>query len=148
MTERREIRVSDHDRQLAADRLKSALNDGRLNLFEYDERLSQAYASATFADLDPLLQDLPTSVGAPAATPAPARKRPTRPAATGLPTPLRVLWIVYASVLAINLVTWVLVSLGNGTADYFWPMWLLVPGTILLVVTLGVQSGRRGRATG
>lgn len=155
MVERRDIRISDRDRQLAADRLKWALDEGRLDLFEYDTRLAQAYQSATYADLDPLFQDLPATgqeMELPAA-PRPAVRRspspaPARPPVSGggLPLPLKVLWTVYAAVLAINLVVWTLVSLGNSDPHYFWPMWLLVPGTALTGVTLGVQAIRRGRA--
>ena len=57
-----------------------------------------------------------------------------------MPTALKVLWIIWASLVAINLTVWLLVSLGNGVADYFWPMWLLVPGAVLGVVTAGVGA--------
>lgn len=148
MVERREVRVSDRDRQLAADRLKSAMDEGRLDLFEYDSRLAQAYQSATYADLDTLFVDLPPTARQTGSTlPAAQRRRgPTgRAAAPGLPLPLKILWTIWAAVLAINLVVWTLVSLGNGEANYFWPMWLLVPGTGLLGATVGVQYLRRGR---
>jgi hypothetical protein len=42
-------------------------------------------------------------------------------------------------VVAINLTVWLLVGLGNGPV-YFWPMWLLVPGAVLGVVTAGVSA--------
>lgn len=147
MAERRDLRVSDRERQVAADRLRAAHDEGRLDLFEYDNRLSQAYASATYAELDRLFDDLPPVVRA---TPAPSaatparRAREPRPAArSGLPIALKILWTIYATVLAINLVVWTLVSLGNGDADYFWPAWLLVPGAALTAVTVSVQAFRR-----
>lgn len=144
MVERGDIRVSDRDRQHAADRLKAAMDEGRLDLFEYDERLAQAYRSATYAELDRLFHDLPPTARPVSTTPAPRPPQPIRPRPTGLPTALRVLWIVYPGVLVINLVAWTLNSLGNGEPDTFWPMWLLVPGVILAVVTLCVQQIRRG----
>lgn len=147
MVERREVRVSDRDRQLAADRLRSAMDEGRLDLFEYDSRLAEAYQSATYADLDRLFHDLPPTAR-PAGSAAPARRQSAqsgRLGGPGLPMPLKVLWTIWVSVLLINLVVWTLVSLGNGEPDYFWPMWLLVPGTALLGATLGVQYIRRSR---
>jgi hypothetical protein len=42
---------------------------------------------------------------------------------------------------AINLTVWVLVTVGNGPV-YFWPMWLLVPGAVLGVVTAAMSAMR------
>jgi hypothetical protein len=56
--------------------------------------------------------------------------------------PLQVLWTIWGSVVAVNLTVWVLVSLGNGVPDTFWPMWLLVPGAVLMAVTLSVRAAR------
>lgn len=149
MDQQRGIRVSDGERQVAADRLRAALDEGRLDLFEYDDRLSQAYSSQTYADLDRLFVDLPVR-RAPAApvSPAPvaAAPGPARPPAVGLPTPLKVLWTLWSVVFAINMTVWFLVSLGNGNPEYFWPMWLFVPGVALTAVTVGVMSLRRDRA--
>ena len=44
---RDEMRAADADRQAVADQLKAALDEGRLDLHEYDERLQQAYAAKT-----------------------------------------------------------------------------------------------------
>ena len=46
---RDEMRAADADRQAVADNLKSALDEGRLDLHEYDERLQRAYAAKTYA---------------------------------------------------------------------------------------------------
>lgn len=153
MEQRRDIRVSDGERQVAADRLRAAMDEGRLDLFEYDERLALAYRSQTYADLDQLFLDLPVrsalsapaAVG-PAATPTRAVSAPAQPLPVRVPTPLRILWTVWAAVVAINLTVWLLVSVGNEQLDYFWPAWLLVPGAALGAVTVGVMSQRRERA--
>ena len=92
------MRAADADRQFVADRLKDALNEGRLDLGEYDERLQQTYSARTYGELDKLLNDLPTvrpaersqvarTGPAAAASPRPsghptaAPYRPTRPSA-------------------------------------------------------------------
>jgi hypothetical protein len=63
--------------------------------------------------------------------------------AAGLPTALKVLWTIWAAVAAINLTVWLLVSLGNADLAYFWPMWLTVPGVVLLGVSGAVTAARR-----
>jgi hypothetical protein len=149
MDERRpDMRVSDRDRQAAAERLRLAMGEGRLDLVEYDDRLARAYAAVTYSDLEPLFSDLPPSsaMAEPVSRPRPAPRpapRPT-PSAAHLPTALKVLWTVWAAVVAINLTVWVLVSVGNGEPDYFWPMWLLVPGAALFAVSAGIIGMRGG----
>jgi hypothetical protein len=59
MVERERLRASDGDRQVAADRLRRAHDEGRLDFSEYDSRLAAAYAAGTYGDLDQLLLDLP-----------------------------------------------------------------------------------------
>ena len=46
----------------SAERLRAALDEGRLDLHEYDERLQRTYAAKTYGDLDGLLDDLPATV--------------------------------------------------------------------------------------
>ena len=53
------MRAADSDRAAVADRLRVALDEGRLDLHEYDERLQRAYAARTYGDLEVLLTDLP-----------------------------------------------------------------------------------------
>nr|WP_240944547.1 DUF1707 domain-containing protein [Micromonospora thermarum] len=76
------MRAADADRQAVADRLRTAVDEGRLDLHEYDERLQQAYAARTYGELDALLADLPAPAGAAASagTPWPSPSgRPGRP---------------------------------------------------------------------
>jgi hypothetical protein len=142
------MRAADVDRQAAAARLKAAHDEGRLDFAEYDDRLAQAYRAITYGDLEDLFRDLPAPAPA-RPVPAPVPRHPAaRPGAVpaarrGVPTALRVLWTIWASLVAVNLVVWLLVSLGNGEPDYFWPMWLLVPGAVLAAVTASVMAGRR-----
>jgi uncharacterized protein DUF1707/cell wall-active antibiotic response 4TMS protein YvqF len=66
--DRRHLRVSDADRDQVAEVLREAAGQGRLTLDELDQRLDQAYAAKTYADLDTVTRDLP-AVGAPAPPP-------------------------------------------------------------------------------
>jgi hypothetical protein len=124
------IRAADADRQRIADRLKFALDEGRLSLHEYDERIGLAYAARTHAELLVLVKDLP---------------RPGRGAADGtrrLPTALIVLWTIFGALAAVNVVAYVLVTMAVDGGVHPWPIWLLLPGVALGAVTVGVQTIR------
>jgi hypothetical protein len=56
---REQLRVSDAERQAAVDSLRVAFTDGRLDLVEYDGRITDAYGAVTYGDLDRLFTDLP-----------------------------------------------------------------------------------------
>lgn len=138
------MRAADADRQGVAERLKAALDEGRLSLHEYDDRIKQTYAAATYADLQPLVADLP-SPGMSAQDLDARRRADLRKRARRLPTALAVLWIIWGSLTATNLVAYALVAATVDDELYPWPVWLLLPGIALLVVTLGVQGVRRGK---
>ena len=52
-------RAADADREAVADQLRIAAGDGRIDLAERDERLTQAYAAKTYGQLQVLVADLP-----------------------------------------------------------------------------------------
>jgi len=61
------MRVSDSDRERAADVLREAAGHGRITMDELDERLELAYAAKTYADLAAVTRDLPGPAQAPTA---------------------------------------------------------------------------------
>ena len=61
------MRVSDSDRERAADVLREAAGHGRITMDELDERLELTYAAKTYADLVAVTRDLPGSAQAPSA---------------------------------------------------------------------------------
>jgi Domain of unknown function (DUF1707) len=137
------LRAADADRQKVADQLKVALDEGRLSLHEYDDRVQLAYAAKTYQQLLGLLADLPR----PGVSSAEVRSRQEaerRRAARRLPTALLVLWTIWGALAAVNLVVFGLVAISAENV-YPWPVWLLVPGAALGVVTGGVQMIRHRR---
>jgi hypothetical protein len=152
VAERREdLRAADVDRQFVAERLKSALDEGRLSLSEYDERLRDAYASKTYGDLDKVLADLPgftplvegsQVAPAPAIYPTAAARqeisgRPLR----AVPSWLLRIWSAWLVAVSVTMVIWVLTSISAGELLYFWPMWVAGPwGAVLVVATIGGLS--------
>jgi hypothetical protein len=79
-----EMRASDIDRERFAERLRDAAGDGRLTMDELEERLEHVYSAKTFAQLEPLVKDLPATSPASAALMAPARGSLAR--VSGTPT--------------------------------------------------------------
>jgi hypothetical protein len=57
------MRASDADREKVAGILRDAYAEGRLSHSEYDDRLTEVYAAATYGDLVPVLHDLPVPPG-------------------------------------------------------------------------------------
>jgi hypothetical protein len=140
-----ELRAGDEDRERVAHRLRIALDEGRLNLYEYDDRLREAYAARTYAELDKLLSDLPTPR---ADLAVPERGTVDRPGPDGRYPASTRRWLVdtwdqWLSANAICLGIWAVISLAAGGLTYFWPFWVAAPwGVVLLVQTI------RGLATG
>lgn len=54
------MRASDADRDEVADRLREALAEGRITPDEHAERIDAVYKAKTYADLEPVLSDLPS----------------------------------------------------------------------------------------
>jgi hypothetical protein len=151
---RDDMRAADGDRQQVADRLRAALDEGRLDLHEYDERLQRAYAAKTYGELDTLLTDLPATVPAqqsrvvpfggavPASVPAGSAGHPDATRRWLVET-----WNGYAGVVAICLAIWLVTCVLSTELLYFWPVWVAGPwGAVLVWQTVaGLSSGEPER---
>ncbi|MFE7225950.1 DUF1707 domain-containing protein [Nocardioides sp. NPDC057577] len=69
---RADLRVSDADRHAVADILREAAGEGRLDIDELEERLEETFKAKTYADLEPITQDLPVAGRAPVMPPSQA----------------------------------------------------------------------------
>jgi hypothetical protein len=163
MDDRPDMRASDADRQEVVERLRGALDEGRLKMNEYLERMELAFEAVTYGDLAPLCRDLPEArpvarqqatqpaPAAPTAPPTPHASSPQaevvgRGAFARLPIPLKVLWTIWLTAVSINVVVWVLVSGTTGHLQYPWPLWVAGPaGAALFGVSVGVTQIRRSR---
>jgi hypothetical protein len=56
------VRAADADRDAVVAQLQAAMAEGRLDMDEFGQRATAAYAAVTIAELDGLLADLPRSV--------------------------------------------------------------------------------------
>jgi hypothetical protein len=140
---REELRAADVDRQFVADRLKSALDEGRLSLHEYDDRLRDTYAARTYGDLDQLLADLPGADHAqltPSPPWAPAVGHHPAAAASqagrGFPRWIIATWSSWLTVSIIVNAIWFATVVSGGHPAY-WPIWVMLPwGAVLLAGTI------------
>lgn len=158
------MRAADADRQETAERLRVALEEGRIDLYEYDERLQRAYGAKTYGELGQILADIPgpapaersalaprqpgpADLAAPDAVPPPA---PAAAASAPAPVPsggrggwLAEVWTPWLRVAMILTAIWVLAVIGGRGLVFYWPLWVLGPwGALLLMRTAG------GMATG
>ncbi|MGC4887787.1 DUF1707 SHOCT-like domain-containing protein [Micromonospora sp. DT227] len=158
MDGRREMRAADRDREAVAERLRVALEEGRLGLHEYDERLARTYGARTYGELDEVVADLPgpapaeRSALAPAApTPPPAPVAPSTPVAGDPETPetrsrLLGLWLPWLRVAAILVPIWLIGAVASGHAAGVWPLWVLGPwGGLVLMQSVGLIGADHGR---
>jgi len=144
---REQMRAADADRDQVADRLRAALEEGRLDLTEYDERLQGAYAAKTYGDLDRLLTDLPN------AAPVVPSPRPAPPEAivaerSGLARAwVRHVWSPWLKTAVWLTVIWLVAFVFAGDSVFYWPAWVLGPwGVVLVVRTIGgLASGEPGK---
>jgi Domain of unknown function (DUF1707) len=134
---RPELRAGDADRQRVADRLRRAHDEGRLDLEEFDERVTAAYAARTFGDLEALTTDLP---------PERAPRAPAPPARRPAPAPDRAAMAAWLGASVANIVIWGVVAVAAGEFVYPWWIWVVGPwGVLLLVQWIGSHRGGPGR---
>lgn len=129
-----DMRVSDSDRGEVQNRLRRAHEVGQLDLYEFDERVRSVWAARTRRELASVTADLP------APPPGPGR-RPVFSATPGGVT-MRVLTIVWASLVVTNLVIWGIVALTTGEPIYPWWVWVAGPPGAVLGVLYAAGIGR------
>ncbi len=125
--DRGRLRISNADRDGAIARLQQSLDEGRLDLSEFDERARTVYEAKTRAELDLVFEDLPderagemavrSGVPAPGERPEPAVDRIRR----SVPSAFHPLIIVGC----ITVTIWLISSVASGEVQNFWPAWPL-----------------------
>jgi hypothetical protein len=113
------VRVSDAERDVVAAELAEHLKDGRLQVAEFDERVSLAIGARTRGDLDGLVRDLP-------------RLAPSQPPVqygARLPFPLVAIAIFVTGMIVIGGVGHAAAASGHPVWVIWW-LWWLIPSTI------------------
>jgi hypothetical protein len=117
------LRVGDGERRETADTLQRHYVAGRLSAEELAERVRQATAARTRAELDAVLHDLPPLF-------APGTTRTPSDADTATPPPrrramhgdVRMHLTVYALTMLLLTSIWLVTTPGG----YFWPIWAML----------------------
>jgi hypothetical protein len=128
--------------------LREHYAQGRLTVEEFDERLDQLYQSKTYGELVVLTADLPDTDMRALAERSDKVEKPKRDkAARAHDKGLREAWQVWAVVAGINWTIWLIVSVTGQDLIYPWPLWVMGPwGVVLLIATLFGEGGKaRGR---
>jgi Domain of unknown function (DUF1707) len=131
--DRSHMRISDADRAAVAQRLRIAVDEGRLDLTEYDDRLRSAYAATTYGELAPITADLP---------PVPEPKLPAakKPASAAERRKWLNEWREWLGGAIIMIAIWGTTSLVSGSLHAFWPA---IPLGIWAAVLLAGALGKK-----
>ena len=132
-----DLRVSDAERTEVQDRLRRAHDEGRLDLVEFDERVRTLWAARTRGDLARVTADLPPP------PPAPARGGVFSTTPGGMA--MKVLTLVWLSVVVVNLTVWGIVSLTLDEPVHPWWLWVAAPAGSVLAVLYAAGIGRPRR---
>ncbi len=124
-------RASDTDRLRAAERLATALGEGRLDLAEYEQRTRRALAATTLGDLAPVTADLPAPVVDQVANKEEVSREDFRSE-----------WGYWAGGAVIMTGVWGVTSFTQGELKFFWPLApLVIWGLVLLAEMIWGDKG-------
>src|SRR5436305_13638024 len=117
MSDARQIRASDDDREQAARALREHYAAGRLTEEELAERVDRVYRATTTEELEHLRRDLPSPPASPGAGRAELRRRQGE---------LRAQLLQHAGGAMAPFLICTLVWAATGANGAFWPVWLLI----------------------
>jgi type VI protein secretion system component VasF len=120
-----EVRASDADRAAVTARLSTALSDGRLDVFEYEERLRRALTATTTNQLEPITADLPVR---PEELAAEKRQREEREYVAE--------WGYWLGGAVIMTSIWGITSLAQSELQFYWPVMPLGVWALILLALL------------
>lgn len=143
------LRISNADRDKAIQQLQAALDEGRIDLAEFDERAKTAYEAKTNAELDLIFEDLPG--GRPKSGELSVPERAAEGAVENGPEPERRNWIDELPALkglvvvgGICTLIWLATSVSSGEFRDFWPIWPIMGLAIATFVQLVNRGSGRG----
>lgn len=120
-----ELRVGTAEREAVARHLGTAMAEGRLTLFEYEERVGKVWSSATRGELAQVTADLPAPVDDDALAASEDGVAPWREYLDE--------WKEWIGVSILLTGIWGVTSIASGEIVYYWPIWPLgIWGAVLL----------------
>jgi Domain of unknown function (DUF1707) len=138
------LRASHADREQVVDVLKAAFVQDRLTKDEFDDRVGQALASRTYADLTALTADLPAepdpvAAAVPATTAPPRHPAPSRPGNATVRKGTRVI----AVTTGITAAAWagaLFTQAGAEAAGLLWAVTFIWLGIVLMVSSVMIEA--------
>lgn len=121
-------RASDRERDATADRLQSALADGRLDVEEYQTRLDAAMRARTRGELAALTADLPVPVPDPAQRRKELAERDKREWYDE--------WRSWAGVAVLLTGIWGVTSIAQAELNFFWPIFPLGVWAVVILASV------------
>ncbi len=126
----RDMRVGNPERSALTEILRSAVDQGYIDLDEYEKRVDVLLAAKTVGDAEGVLADLPAYQKILDAN---------EPEKLGSPDWVKWLWFGISIPIGINLGVWLILLFTIG-AVYFWPAWVVAP---LIVVATALTLAER-----
>jgi hypothetical protein len=132
----RELRVGNAERASLTEILRSAVDQGYIDLEEYEKRVDILMAAKTVGETEVVLADLPSYqrvLQAQADAHVPEK----------LHTPEWIKWLWAGVSIPIGIVTgvWAFVFFLSGSHQYFWPIWVVIPlGVVASVLTVAERK--------
>ncbi|WP_112139598.1 DUF1707 SHOCT-like domain-containing protein [Glycomyces dulcitolivorans] len=128
----RTMRIGNPERGALTEILRAAVDQGYIDLDEYEKRVDVLLAAQTVGDAEVVLADLPTYQRILDAE---------EPEKLGTPDWIKWMWFGFSIPIGINLGVWAVVEFFTDGPIYFWPIWIMVP---LLVVGVALTGAERG----
>ncbi|GAA1677711.1 DUF1707 domain-containing protein [Glycomyces endophyticus] len=128
----RTMRIGNPERGALTEILRSAVDQGYIDLDEYEKRVDVLLAAQTVGDAEVVLADLPSYQ---------RLLEAEEPEKLRTPDWIKWMWFGFSIPIGINLGVWVVVEALTESSIYFWPIWVMVP---LLVVGVALTGAERG----
>lgn len=124
-----DMRAGDADREKVLERLRQAHLEGRLDVDEFDQRITATLAAKTYRDLAALTEDLPEP---PAAAQLAALAEDGGDFRSGV--------AAWAAASVTTAAIWAVICVASGSWIHPWFLWVAGPwGVVLLVTWLGMR---------
>lgn len=139
----KKIRISNAEREEAVARLQKALDEGRIELGEFDERSLNVYQAKTAGELQELFDDLPNESRAmdrsvhsiELTSEEIAEREAAKKRDDDDDSGVSGIWIAWMWVTFITVGVWGISSVASWSLQNFWPIW---PVGILTVIAVAI----------
>ncbi|MEV3935107.1 DUF1707 domain-containing protein [Glycomyces sp. NPDC049804] len=132
----REMRIGNAERASLTEILRSAVDQGYIDLDEYEKRVDTLMAAKTVGETEVVLADLPAYQRV-----LQAQADAFAPDKQGTPEWIKWLWAGVSIPIGIVTGVWAFVYFLSGSHQYFWPVWVAIPlGVVATVLTIAERT--------